>query len=116
MTETAIKQDFFGVLFLATLESILTKAPQTELTMKDLKRGTKTLAQVNRAVSDVALVERATQLLADPRSSPAETLEELHHLFQTDPTRNKAGRKFERKTLKHSAKLSFHRYKKRLTA
>jgi hypothetical protein len=116
LTETAIKQDFFGVIFLATLEGILAKAPQTELTMKDRKRRTKTQAQVNRAVSYVALVDRAAQLLADPRSSPEETLEELHHLFQTDPTRNKTGRKFERKKLKHSAKLSFHRYKKRLTA
>jgi hypothetical protein len=115
-SEISIKQDFHGVIFLATLESILAKSPQSELTIKDIKRQTKTLAQVNRAVSYVALVDRAAQLLADPRSSPEKTLEELHHLFQTNPTRNKEGRKFERKKLKHSEKLRFHRYKKRLTA
>jgi hypothetical protein len=115
-SEISIKQDFYGVIFLATLESILTKSSQAELTIKDIKRQTKTLAQVNRAVSYVALVDRAAQLLADPRSSPEETLEELHHLFKTNPTRNKDGRKFERKKLKHSEQLRFHRYKKRLTA
>lgn len=115
-SEISIKQDFYGVIFLATLESILAKSPQAELTIKDINRQTKTQAQVNRAVSYVALVDRAAQLLADPRSSPEETLEELHHLFQTNPTRNKEGRKFERKKLKHSEKLRFHRYKKRLSA
>lgn len=115
-SEISIKQDFYGVIFLATLESILTKSSQAELTIKDINRQTKTLAQVNRAVSYVALVDRAAQLLADPRASPEETLKELHHLFQTNPTRNKDGRKFERKKLKHSEKLRFHRYKKRLTA
>ena len=115
-SEISIKQDFYGVIFLATLESILTKSPQAELTIKDIKRQTKTLAQVNRAVSYVALVDRAAQLLADPRSSPEETLKELHHLFQTNPTRNTDGRKFERKKHKHSVPPRFHRYKKRLTA
>lgn len=115
-TETAIKQDFFGVIFLATLESILTKAAQTKLTMKDLQRKNKTQAQVNRAVSYVSLIDRVAQLLVDPHSTPEATLQELHHLFQTNPTRNKDGRKFERKKLKHSKILDFHRYKKRLTA
>ena len=116
VSETVIKQDFFGVIFLATLESILAKSAQAELSARDLKRGTKTRAQVNRAVSYLALVDRASQLLADPRASPEETLKELHHLFKTNPTRNREGRKFERKKLKHSQKLRFHRYTKRLTA
>jgi hypothetical protein len=114
LTETAIKQDFFRGIFLATLESILAKAHQTELTMKDLKRRTKTLPQVNRAVSYVVVLERAPQLLADPCFSPEETLEELHHLFYTNTTRDQTGPASLHE--KHSAKLSFHRYKKRLTA
>lgn len=115
-SETAIKQDFFGVIFLATLESVLTKAPQAELAAQDRRRQTKTKAMVNRAVSYVALVDHAVQLLADPRADTETVLADLHFLFTRDPTRNQEGRKFERKKLKHSARLRFHRYKKRICA
>lgn len=112
----AIKQDFHGVIFLATLESLLVKRPQAALTERDLKRHHQTRARINRAVSYVTLVDRVTELLADPRSSPEATLNEIEHLLKTNPTRNRADRKFERKQLKHSRKLRFHRYIKRVTA
>lgn len=115
-SETAIKQDFFGVIFLATLESILAKGPQSELAEADRRRRNKTQAQVNRAVSYVSLVDRAVQLLADPRSDPEEVLEELRFLFKKDPTRNLKGRKFERKKFNHATTLHFQRYKKRVNA
>lgn len=115
-SETAIKQDFFGVIFLATLESILAKGPQSELAEHDRRRLNKTQAQVNRAVSYVSLVDRAVQLLADPRSAPEEVLEELRFLFKKDPTRNLRGRKFERKKFNHATTLHFQRYKKRVNA
>jgi hypothetical protein len=104
---TAIEQDFFGVLFLATLESVLTKAPQAELAEQDHRRQNKTKAQVNRTVSYVALVDHAIQLLADPRADTEAVLADLHFLFTRDPTRHREGRKFERKELKHSARLRF---------
>lgn len=113
---SAIKQDFFGVLFLATLESILTKAPQAELAEQDRRRQNKTKALVNRAVSYVALVDHAVQLLADPHADTETVLADLHFLFTRDPTRNREGRQFERKKLKHSARLRFHQYKKRICA
>jgi len=113
---TAIQPDFFGVIFLATLESVLTKAPQSALAERDRRRQNKTKARVNRAVSYVALVDHAVQLLADPYANTETVLSELHFLFTRDPTRNREGRKFERKKLKHSARLRFHRYKKRICA
>lgn len=115
-SETAIKQDFFGVIFLATLESILTKGTQSELAEQDRRRRNKTQAMVNRSVSYVSLVDRAIQLLADPRTDPEEVLEELQFLFKKDPTRNLKDRKFERKKFNHSARLRFHRYRKRISA
>jgi Transposase DDE domain len=115
-SETAIKQDFFGVIFLTTLESILTKGPQSELAEQDRRRRNKTRAMVNRSVSYVSLVDRAVQLLADPRTDPEEVLEELQFLFKKDPTRNMKGRKFERKKFNHAARLRFHRYRKRISA
>jgi hypothetical protein len=115
-SETAIRQDFHGVIFLATLESVLVKRPQAALTERDRKRQSKTPALVNRAVSYVTLLDRVAQLLADPHASPETTLAEIQHLLQTNPTRNRAGRKFERKKLKHAQKLRYHRYRKRVTA
>jgi len=71
--------------------------------------------QVNRAVSYVALVERVIQLLLWTRGAE-EILAELHHLFQTNPTRSRPGRRVERPKLKYAHKLRFHKYVKKLTA
>lgn len=115
-TKTAIEQDFFGVIFLATLESVLTGQAQTELADQSRERGRRTTAQVNRAVSYTALVDSVVHLLADPRSSPEEVLSQLHHLFRTNPLSQRPGRKFHRPQLTPSRKLRFHRYVKRIIA
>jgi hypothetical protein len=115
-SESVIKQDFFGVIFLATLESILAKGPQSELAEQDRQRSNKTQAMVNRVVSYVSLVDRAVQLLADPCSEPEAILDDLRFLLKKDPTRNLKGRKFERKKVKHSEQLHFYRYVKRINA
>ncbi|MGH9959718.1 MAG: IS4 family transposase [Pyrinomonadaceae bacterium] len=114
-TKTAIEQDFYGVILLANLEGILSRGAQTQL---DNQRSAtlKTEAKVNRAVSYVALVDRVVELLASPDTGPEEVLEQLHHLFQTNPTRHRAGRKFDRPKLKHARKLRFYRYIKRVIA
>ncbi len=112
---TAIAQDFQGALFLASLESILTQPAQAELASAARPRQARTLPQVNRAVSYVALVERVVQLLLSTRDAE-EVLAELHHLFQTNPTRLRPGRRYERPKLKYTHKLRFHKYVKKLTA
>lgn len=115
-SEQVIRQDFFGVIFLSTLESILTKSPQEVLSERDAARKTETKAKVNRAVSYVSLVDEAVGLLLDERVHPEDALERLRHLFQKNPTRHRAGRKYDRPKLKHSRKLRYHRYRKRLLA
>jgi hypothetical protein len=116
LNECAIKQDFFGVLFLSTLESVLCKSPQQELAERDQARSTQTQAQVNRAVSYVSLVDEAVALLIDESIHPEDVLAELHQLFLKNPTRHRAGRKYVRPKLKHSRKLRYHRYTKRVLA
>ena len=115
-TLTAITQDFYGVIFLASLESVLTRPAQAALSTLSQQRGCQTVAQVNRAVSYVALVDRVVELLADPRRSPEAVWAELHHLFQTNPTRQRAGRKVDRPKLTHARRLWFQRYIKRIIA
>lgn len=115
-TETSIKQDFYGVIFLANLESVLSK--ETEARMQEAAEGreNKTVPLVNHAVSYVALVGRVGTLLADPNKTVEETLRELKHLFRRNPTRHRKGRKYERETLTHARKLRYHRYSKRVIA
>lgn len=115
-SERVIRQDFFGVLFLSTLESVLTKSAQKELSARDEVREPETPAKVNRAISYVALVDEAVGLLLDEQVHPEDVLDRLHQLFQKNPTRHRAGRKYDRPKLKHSRKLRYHRYNKRLLA
>jgi hypothetical protein len=115
-TEQIIRQDFFGVIFLSTLESVLTKSAQAVLSERDQARETETQAKVNRAVSYVSLVDEAVGLLLDERVHPEDVLDRLRQLFRMNPTRHRAGRKYERLKLKHSRKLRYHRYRKRLLA
>lgn len=112
----AIQQDFYGVIFLATLESLLSKPAQAQLTARSQGRCTNP-PKVNRAVSYVALVEHVVELLCDQRVSPGETLAALQHLFQTTPTRHREGRKFERNKHRSAAhRLRFAKYVKRVLA
>ena len=115
-SEQVIRQDFFGIVFLASLESVLAKSAQQALTQRDAERATQVPAQVNRAVSYVTLVDEAVGLLLDEQRHPEDVLTRLHQLFQKTPTRHRAGRQFARPKLKHSRKLRYHRYHKRLLA
>ncbi|MCA1617067.1 MAG: IS4 family transposase [Acidobacteria bacterium] len=116
LSEESIKQDFYGVIFLASLESVLSR--ETEIGMQEAaaERETKTVPQVNHAISYVALVGQVASLLADPTAAVEETLRELKHLFRTNPTRVRKGRKYERKKPTHARKLRYHRYTKRVLA
>ena len=55
-SKRVIEQNVFGVIFLTTLESILTRQPQAQLSEHDLERQNATAAKVNRVVSYVAQV------------------------------------------------------------
>jgi len=51
LSEESIKQDFYGVIFLATLESVLSRETETAMQESATERETKTAPQVNHAVS-----------------------------------------------------------------
>lgn len=115
-TVLAIKQDFYAILFLSSLESILSKSDEEALQSEAKKRKTKTEPRVNRAVSYVAMVEKVVELLVSKRAVE-EVLEELHHLFRKNPTRARPGRNYERKKRRRYAyRLRFHKYVKKLLA
>ena len=135
----AIKQDYYGVLFLATLENILAASDQHVLDQKaqarqhqrealaaaEIRAEAKpaheqrpvTQPQVNHAISYLALLERLIELLLGNKSEK-KILEEMHHLFRTSPTRARPDRSFAREPEKeHQAKrLRWHKYGKKIIA
>ena len=121
---SAIEQDFYGVVFLATLDSVLSKPAQEALNTRapacappaEVAVDAPVRMKVNRAVSYLALIERVSALLAHPGRSPASVLAELQHLLQTTPTRLRPGRQVPRPKLSHAKRLWFQRYVKRLIA
>jgi hypothetical protein len=111
-----IKQDFYGVIFLATLESILSKPAQAALTAQGEAREGRSVPQVNRAVSYVTVLEHVVPLLADARRSPASTLAAIERLLLTTPTRQRPGRRFPRHKRSAAHRLRFAKYGKRILA
>jgi len=112
----AIKQDFYGVIFLATLESILSKPAQAELTAQGAARACRYAPQVNRAVSYGTVLEHIVQLLGDSRRSPASTLAAIERLLLTTPTRQRPGRQVKRHKRSAAHRLRFAKYGKRVVA
>ena len=112
----AIKQDFYGVVFLATLESILSKPAQADLTARGEERGWTNPGKVNRAMSYLAVLTHVVELLGDPRRTAGETLAEIEHLMQTAPTHHRSGRRFARNKRSTAHRLRFAKYGKRVLA
>jgi Transposase DDE domain len=110
----AIRQDFYGVIFLATLESILRKPAQAQLTTRGQEWSNP--VKVNRAVSYIAVLDHVVELLGDPRRTAGETLAEIEHLMQTAPTPHRPGRRFPRHKRSTAHRLRFAKYGKRLVA
>ena len=108
-----LKQDFYGVMFLATLESVLVRPAQHALGRQSQQRGTRYEQQVNRAVSYSALLDHTLVLLTDQGKSPEQVLQDLDRLFLTNPVPKRKGRSFPREKPSASQKLRFYRYKKR---
>ncbi len=108
-----LAQDFFGIVFLATLESVLVRPAQESLLQRSQRSGGRYQWQVNRSVSYSALVEQTLVLLSDSKKSPQKVLSDLQRLFQTNPVPRREGRHFPRQRSSLSQKLRHHRYAKR---
>jgi len=122
-TVESIRQDFFGIIFLATLEGTLVQPAQAELHARDELRQNETQAKVNgpskghfRVNSYISLVDRVVTLLTDAAMTPEQTLTEIQFLFLQTPTRHKSGRQFKRLKTTPSRKNRFYHFTKRIIA
>jgi Transposase DDE domain len=115
-TVRSIEQDYFGVIFLTTLESVLSKPADAELAQASAAAQRKHVAQVNHAVSYLALVDHTVALLLDPPGTVEDTLATLHFLFKTNPTLHRPGRGFPRHRRSGYRRAWFYRYMVRTVA
>jgi hypothetical protein len=115
-TVRSIEQDFFGVIFLTTLESVLSKPADAELAQESAAAQRKHVAQVNHAVSYLALVDHTVALLLEPPGTVEDTLATLPFLFKTTPTLRRPGRRFPRHRRSGYRRAWFYRYVVRTVA
>ncbi|MCI0387978.1 MAG: IS4 family transposase [Acidobacteria bacterium] len=117
LNERAIQQDWYGVIFLMTLESVLAQGVQQALTARAQARQAPSVPQVNRAVSYTSLLDTTVALLADPQVPLAQVLQQLHRLLQTNPIYPRPDRAPPpRKERSLARSLRQQRYRKRLTS
>ncbi len=109
-----IEQDFYGIVFLSTLESVLNKEDEKDITEESRDKQLKYEYKINKSVSYSALADHIVDLLLDLNKLPEEVVDDLSKLFRTGRTPVRPSRKFERKELTASKKLRFHQYAKRI--
>ncbi len=109
-----IEQDFYGIVFMSTLESVLSKEDEKDITEESRDKRLKYEYRINKSVSYSALVDHIVDLLLDSNKSPSEVVNDLSKLFRTGRTPVRPERKFERKELTARQKLRFHQYAKRI--
>jgi Transposase DDE domain len=111
-----IEQDFYGLVFLSTLESVLSKEDEKKINEESTEKQLKYEYKINKSVSYTALVNHIVDLLLDLNKSPEEVVDELSKLFRMGRTPVRPGRKFKRKILTASQQLRYHKYEKRVCA
>jgi hypothetical protein len=113
---TGIEQDFYGIVFLSTLESVINKEDEKEIIKESREKRLKYEYKINKSISYSALVDHIVDLLLDLNKPPEEVVEDLGKLFRTGRTPVRPSRKFERKELSGFQRLRFHKYVKRIWA
>lgn len=111
-----IEQDFYGIVFLSTLASVLMKEEDGRARRFGEERGLKYTYKVNRSVCYAALVDQVVELILDERKSPEEAEEELKLMLRGMWIPERPGRRSERRSKSQSCQLRFQRYAKRIWA
>lgn len=111
-----IEQDFYGIIFLSTLESVLSKEDEKQIEEETKQKNRIFDYKVNKSISYSALIDYAVDLFLNVKKPPSEILNELRIMFKTGLTAVRPGRKFERKKTTPSQKLRFFKYQKRACA
>ncbi|HEY6626553.1 MAG TPA: transposase, partial [Ignavibacteriaceae bacterium] len=81
-----IKQDFHGIVFLSTLESVLSKEDEKVITEESREKQLKYEYKMNKSVSYSVVVDHVVDLLLNLNKSAEEVVDDLSKLFRTART------------------------------
>lgn len=106
-SSVTVEQDFYSLVFLANLESILTHEAELEIRFESQRRGRRYNYQVNHSVSYFAVRNYLPDLFLSPFKNIKSSLEELNILFQNNTCAKIPNRKFPRKKTFSTQKFSY---------
>ena len=108
---SGIEQDFFGIVLLTNLETVLIQDAQEEVTTKTSKR--KNRYKVNRSISYATILDYLVFLFLN---NDDYVYDKINLLLETNPVIIRPGRSFPRKKMTPSQKLRYNLYQKRIRA
>jgi hypothetical protein len=108
-----MEQDFYGIIFLSIVESILIKRENEEMIEYCEKKERKYPYKINKSVSYSAILDHVFELFLDDTTSGEELVDKLRKIFKTGLTPVRRGRNFERKRTTPSKKSRYYKYSKR---
>jgi hypothetical protein len=108
-----IKQDFYAIICVSTLESILTKEIQAQIKEKIAQRSCKYQYKMNRSISYFSLNRVIISILLDKNVSPCEILKNLYEKVTQSLSAVRPDRSFPRNILSPSQKHRFNKYVKK---
>jgi hypothetical protein len=111
-----VEQDFYSLVFLANLESILTREAELEISIENQHRGRRYQYQVNHSVSYAAVRNYLPDLFLSSVKNREKSLEELKILFKKNTCAKRPNRKFPRKKTSSTHKFRYWKYDRRLIA
>lgn len=109
-----ILQDFFGIIFLSNIESIVSKEAEEELKEENKISNSTTEYGINHSVSYSSMIDYSTELFVDQRRDIEEVLIELKHFLKMNPILKRPGRSSERKELSANEKIWHLKYNKKI--
>jgi len=112
----SILQDFHGIIFLTTLESLLSKIAEEELVNMCQEVDRKYSYKINHSVSLSVLLDHLVDLFFNKNRTLLELLNEVSFLFKKNPVIVRKNRINLRGNLINSQKLWFWKYKKKVIA
>ena len=109
-----IEQDFYGIVFMSTLASVLMKEEEEAADRWSEERRLKYRYKVNRSVRYSALVDQVVDLLLNECKSSEEAEEELRTMLRRMWIPERPGRRTKRPAKSTSRQLRFQQYVKRI--
>lgn len=114
ITDLTIKQDFYGIIFLSTIESILVRPSDKILKEKSLNN--KYQYQVNRSLSISTMLDFTVDLLINTEKTVEEVINELSEFLVMNPCLKRLNRNYERHKGTTATSLHHHKYRKKVIA